>query len=177
MYGLKSTEEQLRDHRDSSESGVVLVHVDTCVGCYLQDHHNRDGECLFGVHVDGDSTYGSVRLALVQEIASTSDRVPDYVTDAQIDAAVSTWFDGLDLAHTFDSRLDSPPQEHQFDSEEEFEAAEREWEDEAGESCQAWFVLTWNVPEEEPEPVRMVGGSHGTWDDAMAFQPPEEEPG
>jgi hypothetical protein len=55
-FGLKSTDEQLADIRADTDSGYALVHVDTCLGCFLQDHHNRDGEFLIGVTVDDNST-------------------------------------------------------------------------------------------------------------------------
>ncbi len=151
MFGIKSTQEQLADFREAAESGVAIVHVDTCLASYLRDHHNRDGECLFGVYVDGATSIAEVRDGLTDEIRATGDRVPDYVTDSQIAAAVASAFDVADASRPFAPSLESPPRAEDYDDEEAFEAAESEWQEaqDGSESCQAWFVLTWPLPEEE----------------------------
>lgn len=133
MFGLKSTQEQLADIRDASETGVAFAHIDTCLGSFLQDHHNRDGECLFGVYVDGTTTIRQVLDGLKDEVRMTGDRVPDYVTDEMISAAIESAFDGADM-----DRLVAPSADVPSDDEDDF-----------SESCQAWFVLTWDVPDEE----------------------------
>jgi nucleoside-diphosphate-sugar epimerase len=138
MYGLPSMSEQLDAIRE--ESGVTFAHVDTCIGCYLQDHHNRDGECLFGVYVDGTTTIGDVKKALADEVRSTGDRVDESVTDEQIAAAIESAFADCDLAKLFDSRLESP------ELDEEGEPID---DDMAAEGPQAWFVLVWPMKEEE----------------------------
>lgn len=134
--GLISTQDQLAAFRDSADSGVVFVHVDTCIGCYLQDHHNRDGECLFGVYVDGTTTVGDVRKMLQDEVRSTGDRVDSYVADEAIAAALDAWFANLDPARLFDASLEVPELDEDGDPIDN---------DDAAEGCQAWFVLTWTT--------------------------------
>jgi hypothetical protein len=138
---LPSMDEQLATIRDASDNGVALVHIDTCLSSYLQDHHNRDGECLFGVYVDGNSTVADVKWALLNEVASTGDRIPDYITDAMVSGAIVTAYDGVDPDKLFDASLEVP---------EVGEDGEPIDSDMGGdEMCQAWFLLTWNVPDEE----------------------------
>jgi hypothetical protein len=141
MFGLKSTQEQLADFRDAADSGVAMVLVDVCLGSYLQDHHNRDGECLFGVYVDGRTTVREVRDMLKDEVRSTGDRIDESVSDEAIAAAIDSVFlpDKLDLI--FDSSLESPELDEDDEPLEEFD----------GESCQAWFVLTWPTPDDEED--------------------------
>lgn len=135
MFGLKSTQEQLADIREASETGVAFAHIDTCLGSFLSDHHNRDGECLFGVYVDGTTTVGDVWTGLLDEVRATGDRIPDSVSDYALDRAFLDLFDGLDRNAIFDSSLEVPSEED---------------DDIAGdEMCQAWFVLTWPVPDDE----------------------------
>ncbi len=140
-YGIISTQDQLAAQRDAAESGVALVHVDTCLSSYVQDHHNRDGECLFGVYVDGGTDAAEVLSGLLAELRATGDRIPDYVTDDDAKGAIKAWFAEAfgtspeALAKPFDSRLEMP--------------SEDELENGLDESCQAWFVLTWQVLDAE----------------------------
>jgi hypothetical protein len=67
MPFLRSTDEQLQDARDSTDDGWTVVHIDTCLGSYLQDHHNRDGELLLGTYVTGSNTVGEVLDGLEDE--------------------------------------------------------------------------------------------------------------
>jgi hypothetical protein len=136
--GLISTQDQIAAFREASPAGVALVHVDTCLSSYLQDHHNRDGEALFGVHVDGNSTVADVKWALANEVASTGDRVPNPISDAMISAAIGSAFDSVDPTKLFDASLEVP----------ELDDDGEPIEDDCGEMCQAWFVLSWDVPEE-----------------------------
>jgi hypothetical protein len=132
MYGIPSTQEQLATIRDASGNGIALAHVDTCLGSFLNDHHNRDGECLFGVVVDGNSTNLDVLEGLRSEYISTGDRVLASVEDSAVFDAIDEWFAGRDLKALFDSRLEV------IDEDE----AETMGGDEM---CQAWFVLTWET--------------------------------
>lgn len=134
MPFLRSTQEQLADFREVADNGVAMVHVDTCLSSYVQDHHNRDGECLFGVYVDGNSTVADVRQGLVDEVRQTGDRVPEEVTDEMIATAIAATFDGADPDALFDSSLEVPDEDSDGDG---------------MESCQAWFVLTWTTQEED----------------------------
>lgn len=148
-YGLKSTQEQLADIRDASELPVSCVHIDTCLSDYLQDHHNRDGECLFGVYVDGRMTIGEVLDGLRSEYQMSGDRIEsDIATDEACKAAITAAFADADPAKLFDASLESPPREEDYESDDLFSDAQDEWELNASEGPQAWFLLTWDEPEE-----------------------------
>ena len=46
---------------------VDVSHIDTCLACYLTDHHNRDGELLIGVQADGAMTNAEVLESVSEE--------------------------------------------------------------------------------------------------------------
>ena len=46
---------------------VSIHHIDTCLSCYLTDHHNRPGEVLIGVPVTAATTYAEALEQLVSE--------------------------------------------------------------------------------------------------------------
>jgi hypothetical protein len=127
---LPALDQQLRTIREASPRNVALVHVDTCLPCYLNDHHNRDGECLFGIYVDGTTTNGEARGLLLDEFRQTDDRVPDEIAGEFV-AALDRLFADLDADKLFDASLEVPEPDHDIDG---------------GEACQAWFVLTWETP-------------------------------
>lgn len=135
---IRSTEEQLRDRREETESGYAVVHVDTCLSSYLQDHHNRDGELLLGVYVTGESTIGNVLSDLAMELNETflEDGERGGFNYDKASAAIRAVKDeNADRLETlFDPSLEVP-------SDEEFNEA-------PDEMPQAWFVITWNVEEE-----------------------------
>lgn len=141
---LPSVQEQLASARESSSSGYVCTHVDTCLGTYLNDHHNRDNELLLGVFVDGNSTYGDIKLALVEEFNQIGyelgENKPGYDHDkarAAIDEAFSH-IPRSEMSHIhFDETLD-------IMSEADLAAADGD------DYCQAWFVISWD-PEEGEE--------------------------
>lgn len=121
---------------------VTVSHIDTCLSSYLQDHHNRDGECLFGVYVDGTSTRHDVMSGLIDEVRSTGDRIDEAVSDDAIKGAIKSLFADAygtteeELAKLFDSSLEV--------------IGEEEGETMGGdEMCQAWFLIQWEQ-EEEP---------------------------
>ncbi len=62
---LPSHQEQLNRIREDAE--YTFVHIDTCLPSFLNDHHNREGELLLGVYVDGKTTIGDVFNALETE--------------------------------------------------------------------------------------------------------------
>lgn len=137
-YGLPSTQDQLASAREDS-GGVALVLVDVCLSSFLTDHHNRDGELLLGVYVDGRTKLIDVRESLYSELMSAdfSDRT-DGLDYPAAQRAIHDLFDGKDIESLFDASLET------LDEDE----AETMGGDEM---CQAWFVLTWDVPEtEEP---------------------------
>lgn len=59
-----------------------------CFGDYLQDHHNRAGECMIGVYPSGQDRAGIIRDAL-EELRSTDYGIPDTVTDETIRSALT----------------------------------------------------------------------------------------
>lgn len=138
---IRSTDQQLRDIRDETDSGFACVHVDTCLPDYLNDHHNRDGELLLGVPIDGSTTVGEVKQGLISEFADIAYQMagekPGYdhlkarqsITDLFADVHPMT----LDRT-PFDDSLDILDGEEREDSE--------SW-------CYAYFVITWNVPEDD----------------------------
>lgn len=135
---IRSTNDQLRDIREQSESGFACVHIDTCLPCYLQDHHNRDGELLLGVPVDGDTTGQEVKEALLDEFQQIAwdmrGESPGYDHD-KAQAAIIEWFADVHPAkmpRPFDPSLDV------LDSDEA----------ESCESVYAYFLITWDVPDE-----------------------------
>lgn len=105
-------------------------HIDTCMSCFLNDHHNRDGELLLGVFVDGASTFHDVLWALIDELQTASASIdPADVPGWDYDAAkacAKSLFAETDLSKPFDVGLDMPSED-----------------DDCAESVQAWFLFTW----------------------------------
>lgn len=135
---LPSMDEQLDAIRVAE--GWSIVHIDTCLPCYLQDHHNRDGELLLGVYVDGNSTVKDVLDGLDDEFRSiawdiASERA-GYDDDKASAVLAKLRQDNADkLDALFDSSLEVPSEE----------------EDGFSESCYAWFLLVWPIPDEEDD--------------------------
>lgn len=115
---------------------MTLRHVDTCLGCYLLDHHNRPGELLLGVPVDGATTLTEVRTQLESEISAACIDGFDY--DAARAAVAEQWSTVADASVPFDASLDSDEADDDMTD---------SGIDDAGESCQAWFVLSWDAPD------------------------------
>lgn len=113
---------------------VSLQHIDTCLPCYLQDHHNRDGELLLGVYVDKGTRLYSVKDELNSEISQLwRDDMPDSEEFSNaVDRAVNEAFAGCNMLKCFDKSLES----------------RTNCEDLGGdEYVQAWFLLTWELDE------------------------------
>lgn len=132
---IRSMEDQLRDIRSQSESGWAVVHIDTCLSCYLQDHHNRDGELLLGVPVNGESTVGEV----LDELASELQQFGDLAADR-------AGFDWTKAEETIKALQAENVDRAEMKFDNGLETLE---EDDYDEPVQAWFLLTWEVPEEE----------------------------
>jgi hypothetical protein len=101
-------------------------YIDTCFSDYLQDHHNRPGECLVGAYLGG--TIESAFDDMLNDV-----NVPDHIDQDEIAHAVRGALEGVDL-RPFDehgNRLDVIPDDY-----------------EGGES-QVWVLLTWAYPEED----------------------------
>lgn len=102
--------------------------IDVCLGCYLTDHHNRDGELLLGVPVYRDTTYSEVLEGLRSELQACDYGLPDSFDWDACDAAMVECFANATMSDKFDSSLDE--------------------QDDDGESCQAWFLITYGEEEE-----------------------------
>ena len=135
-----SQDQQLRAIREESGENFVLTHIDTCLSCYLQDHHNRDGELLLGVFIDGSATIGDVLDGLADEYRQIGwelgeDRLGfDYDKgQAAIDNLRQSAEESGLLSKPFDSSIDV------LDPETEEERDLVDWP-------QAWFLIHWEVP-------------------------------
>lgn len=105
-------------------------HIDTCLSCYLQDHHNRPGELLLGATVDGTTDAKEVLDELLQELNARDIDSESFDYDSAKGALKSLFAErfGTDLSDLFDPSLETPTDE----------------ELEMSEPCQAWFLLTWD---------------------------------
>lgn len=76
---------------------VTAEHVDTCLPCYLQDHHNREGELLLCCTPSGQSAEEAAEDLYLSE--STWDGFPeeDEVSQSQIEEALISSLEGVDL--------------------------------------------------------------------------------
>lgn len=101
-----------------------VFHVDTCLPCFVQDHCNGETEALFGVPVDAASRNYMVRDELKKEIRNCGEKLPEAITESQVNAAVNDLFSRVNMLRPFDSSLEPFTDEH-------------------AESCYAWFRLTW----------------------------------
>lgn len=161
---LKSLSEQLADAREAAGQSFLWAHIDTCLSSFVNDHHHRDGELLLGVFVDGNATIADVLDGLESEFHAVaydlaSERL-GYDHNAAKAALARLRDENSDrLDKLFDSSLEGPPSDEEerfFDEEdnfdeEAFEAATLAYEEaqEGSECVQAWFLLTWDVPEDE----------------------------
>jgi hypothetical protein len=133
---LPSVQEQLQTRRDESETKFAVTHIDTCLPCYLNDHHNRDGELLLGVFVDGNATVGAVLDDLLDEYRQIGYEMGenrmgfDYCAGLKaIEAEIAENSDNR--GKLFDSSLE-------YHSEDEF----------SGDYVQAWFLIHWDIAAE-----------------------------
>jgi antirestriction protein ArdC len=94
-------------------TSLSLAHVDTCLPYYLTDHHNRNGEILLAVPVDGTSTLANVLDELKSQFHGSADFPEDLLAVENVDAlfnfVIEDFRNGEDPAHFFDSNLDCPP--------------------------------------------------------------------
>lgn len=135
---LASLDEQLRSAREASGESFMWAHIDTCLSSYLQDHHNRDGELLLGVHVDGTTTIGDLLDNLDGEFRALAWDMGEFRKGYDHDKAKTALdklaADNADrLDRLFDPALEVPAEDEDMYGEE---------------TCQAWFLLTWDVPED-----------------------------
>lgn len=108
-------------------------HIDTCLGSFLTDHHNRDGELLLGVTVNGESTIGAVFHDLFMELNEVALDNGDqggfnYDEAGKAIRALRDENHPMELDRSyFDSSLDIPDDD-EFNMEEQ---------------VQAWFLIQW----------------------------------
>lgn len=108
---------------------VSCTHKDTCLGCYLTDHHNRDGELLLGIYPHSQTDEEAAQ-ELWEELNSCDWDLPEDLTDEAIKMAFSEAVEGVDFRY-IDGRTGNRT-----------EADPGEEND--GEAAQVWFVLTWH---------------------------------
>lgn len=107
---------------------MKATHIDTCLSCYLQDHHNRPGELLLGVWVDGTLSYQALMEDLIQELHSLSVEDESFDYEAA-EAAIREQFSTVsDMSKPFDSSLEIQSEADRDDC--------LEWP-------HAWFLLEW----------------------------------
>lgn len=110
------------------EYSCFISYVDTCLPCYLTDHHDRDGEFLIGVRVDGGTKWSYVTDAIKQEwdgaeISDVEGEAANAALDAAFKRAHAEFVTRLLPNATFDNTLDPPS------------------EDDDAEGPQAYFVV------------------------------------
>ena len=134
-----AAEEAEQQEQDAMPNFTASVrHVDTCLSCYVTDWCNGESETLLGVDVNGDTTYAEVRDGLLDALhtANLWERVSQGESDAlyaAIGSEIADQFSTVkDMAAPFDASLD---------------VASRDDEDGHGESCCAWFRISWERSE------------------------------
>lgn len=99
-------------------------HIDTCLSCYLTDHHNRPGELLLGASLDGTTSGLDVMWELIHQLQGLNIDSESFDYDSA-KACIKSLFTGL-------PEINAP-----------FDASLEMRNDDDEESCQAWFLLTW----------------------------------
>lgn len=138
---LPSLDQQTRSARESAGVTFMWHHIDTCLSSFLHDHHHRDGELLLGAIVFGDTTVGAVLDELQSEFNAVGWDLASERRGYDHGAAQAA-LDRLKAENA--DRLDKP-----FDT--SLEVLDDE-DDELDDYIQAWFLLTWDTPDEEEEP-------------------------
>ena len=133
---IRALDEQIRDAHEAEDREYLWHHIDTCLPCYLGNHHNGDNELLLGVPVDGSDSVSDVMDYLNEEFHAIAYQMGEtkrgYDHDKAL-AALKALFDEVrpNAAKTFDASLEIPSEGEDMD-----------------ETVQAYFLLTWQVPEE-----------------------------
>lgn len=105
----------------TSESYDVSL-IDVCLSCYLTDHHNRDGEQLLCVAVDGSTRNGHVASELRAELQNYE--FPRGFNYGAAELAIADCMSKADGRRLFDSSLERG---------------------ECDESCYAYFLLSYTI--------------------------------
>jgi len=135
---LPSLDEQLRSAREAAGEAFIWAHIDTCLSGYLRDHHNRDGELLLGAIVFGNTSIGCVLDELESEYQNVGWSMGENRRGFDYEAGKAAL---ARLREENADRLDMP-----FDS--SLEVLIDDDGDDCDDYCQAWFLLSWDVPEE-----------------------------
>ena len=105
--------------------------IDVCLPDYLNDHHNRENEVLFGIPVRNNTSTASAKASLVDELLSSCDeRIPEELSTQNFRDILNEQFP---LTSTWNRAL----QYIDLAEGDEFE----------GEECYAYFVLSWDNEE------------------------------
>lgn len=134
---LPSLDQQTRAARESAGVKFMWHHIDTCHPSYLRDHHNRDGELLLGTFVDGQTTVKEVFDGLRDEFRTIAYNLGESRAGYDHDEAQAAL---ARLIAENESVWDKP-----FDDSLEIWD---EYEEDYVDATQAWFLLTWDVPDE-----------------------------
>lgn len=123
---------------------VTIDHIDTCLSCYLTDHHSRPGEVLIGVPVDGSTSRGAV----MDELHTAWDRV-ELNEDMDVDVIEAVEGAFITAYAAFRQEVIGPRAEH---AHEPFAAGlgieEGREPGPDGEDAQAWFLVRYT--EDDP---------------------------
>lgn len=137
---LPSLDQQLASARAETESGFICAYIDTCLSSFLHDHHHRDGELLLGAIVFGDTSIGEVRNELLSEFDSVGWYLANERAGYDHDKARQAILDAFSEVHPND--LDRKAFDPSLDLRDEDDDGYSD------EYCQAWFLISWDVPEE-----------------------------
>lgn len=111
-------------------TNVAATHIDTCLSCYLTDHHNRDGEALVGIIPRGQSV-DEAASELADETESVGDdRVPADLTRDEIVLTFKRALRGVDLRHIGHDGRRTNVEPMDIDTDD-------------SDRAQVWFLLTW----------------------------------
>ena len=106
-------------------ANLTITHVDTCLSCYLLDHHNGDAELLLGIPVDGRTLVRDMPDMLRDELNACDWDIPDDAfTNEEFEQALKDCFAAADKRKRFDPTLEIAA-------------------DDCDEWCYAWFLLEW----------------------------------
>jgi hypothetical protein len=103
---------------------VSAQHIDTCLSCYLTDHHNRDGELLVGIEPRGQSVADAVTEAQDEAFALLDGNGPSLDADL-VALAFRIALDGVDLKPVDET---SPGDD-----------------DDSSDRAQVWILLSWET--------------------------------
>lgn len=135
---------------------VSIRHVDTCLSSFVLDHCNGERETLLGVPVDGSTTRAAVKAGLLDEWRRAPGKEGE-PSEEDFRAALDEQFSTVsDMSAAFDSSLDAPADLEEAgdeESEEEPPAPPADYFPDVdftgGETCYAWFRVSWTADGEE----------------------------